>query len=180
MNLKDKCLSPLWYRTRLTEYYFIVTKGVNLPLNEIGSDFKQARTSAGLNLEEASADTSIPVEALEQIEAGSIGSFKDIFKLKDYLATYSKYLGLNPGEVIDDFNEYMFEYTSKIPLDDLEKKIEEKERQQLEEEKTGNIKVVSPYLRPKEESQVFKYVLIAIVILVLSAAAVIWAIKQVA
>ncbi len=150
-----------------------------MPLNEIGSDFKQARTSSGLSLEETSTDTNIPIEALEQIEAGSIGSFKDIFKLKEYLSTYAKYLGLDSKQVIDDFNEYMFEYTSKIPLDDLEKKIEEKERALLEEEKTGNIKVVSPYLRSKEQSQVLKYIIIAVVIIILSAVTVIWAIKQV-
>ena len=149
-------------------------------MNEIGSDFKQVRLSSGLSLEETSADTNIPEAALEQIEAGSIGSFKDIFKLKEYLSTYAKYLGLEPAQVIDDFNEYMFEYTSKIPLDDLSKKIEEKERKELEEEKTGNIKVVSPYLKPKEQSQVMKYIIIAIVIIILAAVTVIWAIKQVA
>ncbi len=166
------------YRTRLTKYYLKI-KGSEMPLNEIGSDFKQARNSAGLNLDEASSDTNIPIEALEQIEAGSIGSFKDIFKLKEYLQIYAKYLGLDPTRVIDDFNEYMFEYTSKIPLDDLGKKIEEKERQMLEEEKTGDIRVVSPYLRPKEQSQAMKYIIIAIVIIILSAVTVIWAIKQV-
>lgn len=148
-------------------------------MNEIGSDFKQARISSGLNLEEASSDTNIPVEALEQIEAGSIGSFKDIFKLKEYLQTYAKYLGLDPNQVIDDFNEYMFEYTSKIPLDDLEKKIEEKERQAIEEEKTQDIRIVSPYLRPKEESRMMKYIIIALVIIVLATVTVIWAVKQV-
>lgn len=148
-------------------------------MNEIGNDFKQARDSSGLNLDEVSADTSIPLEALEQIEAGSIGSFKDIFKLKEYLQIYAKYLGLDPVKTIDNFNEYMFEYTSKIPLDHLEKAMEEKERQLIEEEKTGNIKVVSPYLRPKEQSKAAKYIFIAVVIIILSAATVIWAIKQV-
>lgn len=147
-------------------------------LNEIGSDFKQTRTSSSISLEEASADTGIPVEALEQIEDGSIGSFKDIFKLKEYLQTYAKYLGLNPSQVIDDFNEYMFEYTSKIPLDDLEKEIEEKERELLKED-TNDIKIVSPYLRPKEESPVIKYITVAIVIIILIAVIMIWAIKQV-
>ena len=45
-------------------------------LDEIGSLFKESRTSAGVSLEEASQDTSIPLTALEQIEEGSIGSFK--------------------------------------------------------------------------------------------------------
>ncbi len=154
-------------------------KGSEYPLNEIGSDFKQLRISSGLSLEEASADTNIPSPALEQIEAGSIGSFKDIFKLKEYLQTYAKYLGIDPVKVIDEFNEYMFEYTSKIPLDELGKKVEEKERQMLEEEKTGDIRVVSPYLRPKAQSQAMKYIIIAVVIIILSAVTVIWAIKMV-
>ncbi len=148
-------------------------------MNEIGSDLKHARVSAGLSIEEASKDNDIPVEALEQIEAGSIGSFKDIFLLKSYLSSYAKYLGLDPVKVIDSFNEYMFEYTSKIPLDDLEKAISEKERQDRIEGATMDIKVLSPYLKPKKENYVLKYVLIAIIIIILAAITVIWAAKQV-
>lgn len=147
-------------------------------MNEIGSGFKETRISSSILLEEASSDTGIPIEALEQIEEGAIGSFKDIFKLKDYLQTYAKYLGLDSNKVIDDFNEYMFEYTSKIPLDDLEKEIEKQELEKKEED-TGEIKIVSPYLNSKEESPVLKYVVVAIIIIVLIAVIMIWAIKQV-
>jgi len=147
-------------------------------LNEIGKNFKETRLSSSLNLTEVSSDTGIPEEALEQIEDGSIGSFKDIFKLKEYLSTYAKYLGLDANKVIDEFNEYMFEYTSKIPLADLEKEIEEKERAE-KLESTQDIKIMSPYLKPKEESPVYKYVLIAIAIIVLIAVIMIWAIKVV-
>lgn len=158
--------------------FFLITKEVKT-LNEIGAEFKSLREATGLSLEEASSDNSIPVEALEQIEAGSIGSFKDIFLLKSYISTYAKYLGMDPVKVIDNFNEYMFEYTSKIPLDDLEKAIEEKEKKDRIEENTIDIKVLSPYLKPKKENYVMKYILIAIVIIVLSAITVLWAIKQV-
>ncbi len=147
-------------------------------MNEIGKNFKETRLSSSLNLTEVSSDTGIPEEALEQIEDGSIGSFKDIFKLKEYLSTYAKYLGLDANKVIDEFNEYMFEYTSKIPLADLEKEIEEKERAE-KLESTQDIKIMSPYLKPKEESPVYKYVLIAIAIIVLIAVIMIWAIKVV-
>lgn len=147
-------------------------------MNEIGEDFKEARTSSSISIEEASADTNIPQEALEQIEEGSIGSFKDIFKLKEYLTTYSKYLGLDSTKVIDTFNEYMFEYTSKIPLDALEKEMAIQNKEKMIEE-TGTIRIVSPYLKPKEESQVMKYVAIAIAIILLVAIALIWAIRQV-
>ncbi len=147
-------------------------------MNEIGKNFKETRLSSSLNLTEVSSDTGIPEEALEQIEDGSIGSFKDIFKLKEYLSTYAKYLGLDANKVIDEFNEYMFEYTSKIPLANLEKEIEEKERAE-KLENTQDIKIMSPYLKPKEESPVYKYVLIAIAIIVLIAVIMIWAIKVV-
>ena len=149
-------------------------------LDEIGSLFKESRTSAGVSLEEASQDTSIPLTALEQIEEGSIGSFKDIFKLKEYLESYAKYLGLNGDEIIKTFNEYMFEYTSKIPASKLEKAIEEKEKQEeIELSETNEIKVMSPYLKPKENNNVQKYIILTIVIIVLIAIALIWAIKQV-
>ncbi len=148
-------------------------------MNEIGENFKDARLSSSISLEETSEDTNIPIEALEQIEEGSIGSFKDIFKLKEYLQTYAKYLGLDSGKVIDEFNEYMFEYTSKIPLDDLAKEMVEQEKEKMSQD-TGEIKIVSPYLRPKEESNVAKYVITAVVIIILIAVAMIWAIKQVA
>ena len=147
-------------------------------MNEIGSDFKLARKSSSVTIEEASSDTGIPETALEQIEEGNIGSFKDIFLLKGYLQTYAKYLGLDADKVIDDFNEYMFEYTSKIPLADLEKAIAEKERVELEEE-TNEIKTVSPYLKPQEDNSNAKIVITVIVIIILVALTLIWAIKQV-
>ncbi len=147
-------------------------------MNEIGNDFKLARLSSSVSLEEASKDTEIPITALEQIEEGTIGSFKDIFELKGYLQVYAKYLGLDANQVIDDFNEYMFEYTSKIPLEDLEKAIQEKER--LEEEtETNEIKAVSPYLKPQEDNSAQKMVITVIVIIILVAITLIWAIKQV-
>ena len=131
-------------------------------------------------MEEASTDTGIPITALEQIEEGSIGSFKDIFKLKEYLQTYAKYLGLDSDKVIDEFNEYMFEYTSKIPLADLEKAIANKEREEREEEQNKNeIKAVSPYLKPQEDNTVARIVITIIVIIILVALTLIWAIKQV-
>lgn len=149
-------------------------------MDEIGSLFKETRTTTGVSLEEASTDTSIPLVSLEQIEEGSIGSFKDIFVLKDYLMIYAKYLGLDPDEIIKTFNEYMFEYTSKIPTNKLEKAIEEKERQEeIELTKTSEIKVISPYLKPKEKNTATRYIILAVVIIILVAIALIWAIMQV-
>ena len=92
---------------------------------EIGQTLKEARVSSGVSLAEASKDLNIKEVILENIEEGSMGCFKDIYELKDYIASYAKYLGLNVTALIDDFNEYLFEYTSKIPLR-LRKKLKSK------------------------------------------------------
>lgn len=93
-------------------------------MNEIGEELQYARESSGVSLNEASKDLGIKVEILENIEDGRTGAFKDIFELKEYISSYAKYLGLDEQELIDEFNEYMFEYTSKIPIKEIEKTIE--------------------------------------------------------
>ena len=93
-------------------------------MNEIGETIKEARESSGVSLEEASKDLDIKTEILENIEDGRTGAFKDIFELKEYIKSYAKYLGLDENKLIDEFNEYMFEYTSKIPIKEIEKTIE--------------------------------------------------------
>ena len=137
-------------------------------MNEIGELLRSTREGAGVSLEEASSDLDIKPLILENIENGNIGCFKDIFALKENITDYAKYLGLDSKKMIDDFNDYLFEYTSKIPVDDIEKAIME----QNKEEK----KVTSPYTVSKKKKW-FKivYVLIAIVILAVA----IWAIRQI-
>ena len=55
----------------------------------------------------------------------------------------------------------MFEYTSKIPASKLEKAIEEKEKQEeIDLMETNEIKVMSPYLKPKEKNNAQKYILL--------------------
>jgi len=109
-------------------------------LNEIGELLRTTREDAGVSLEEASNDLEIKTIVLENIEEGNIGAFKDIFLLKDNIYSYSKYLGLDPEKIIDQFNEYLFEYTSKIPLEDIEKAMNEQQKENVVEDK-----VVSPY-----------------------------------
>ena len=85
-----------------------------------------AREENGVSLEEASEDLKIKPAILYNIEEGNMGCFKDIFVLKDYLKDYAKYLGIDPTKTVDKFNEFMFEKTSKIPVEEIEKKIMEK------------------------------------------------------
>lgn len=144
-------------------------------MNEIGQMLAMAREKNGVSIEEASEDLDIKVIVLENIEHGNIGSFKDIFVLKDYIRKYAKYLGLDPEKVIDVFNEYLFEYTSKIPLKAIEKAVQEKK----ENGEEVNTKVKSPYTKVKNKHRSFKYIIIYILIGIIVALAIYWSIRQI-
>lgn len=132
-------------------------------MNEIGELLRQTREDSGVSLEEASGDLEIKTLILENIEDGNIGCFKDIFVLKEYIYNYSKYLGLDSDKIIDDFNEYLFEYTSKIPLEDIEKAMQEQQK-----ETDSEMKIVSPYTNSTKEDKgkVINIAMIAAIILI--------------
>lgn len=142
-------------------------------MNEIGQSLKDAREKAGVNLDEASKDLNIQPLILENIEEGNIGCFKDIFLLKEYIQSYAKYLGLDDTKMIDEFNEYLFEYTSRIPVKDIEKAVLEKTKQPNNEE------ISSPYTQPTMKSKKIYYALIYILIIFLIIIAIIWSVKQI-
>ena len=110
---------------------------------------------------------------LANIEAGNIGCFKDIFELKEYIASYAKYLGLDAVKMIDKFNEYLFEYTSKIPIKEIEEKMREQQKKEDEEEK-----IASPYTKQvnvKSKKIIWVYIIIAVLV----ALVIFWAVKQI-
>ena len=143
-------------------------------LNEIGELFRVTREEAGVSISEASKDLDIKEVILENIEDGNIGCFKDIYVLKDYIIGYSKYLGINSDKVIDDFNEYMFEYTSKIPLEEIAKKMQEQNNAKEEKKEMS-----SPYTKEiKKEKKSLCVLLYCIVILIIMFVA-FWSVKQI-
>lgn len=141
---------------------------------EIGEALSATRETSGVKLEEVSDDLEIPVLVLEQIEEGSIGSFKDIFKLKEYIEDYSKYLGLESDKILDEFNEYMFEKTSKIPMAEIEKAAREKAELEEKEER-----IASPYTKSAPKSSDKQFVFTIIIIIVLVFLAIFWSVKQI-
>lgn len=143
-------------------------------MDEIGNTLKEARESSGVSIKEASADLDFKELIIENIESGKIGSFKDVFELKNYIYNYAKYLGLNADKMIDDFNEYLFEYTSKIPVKELEKTIEMQVK-----ETTDVDKVISPYTKKPTMMKKSYYILIYIGLVILLVLAVFWSIKQI-
>lgn len=141
-------------------------------MEDIAELLRTTREENGLDIEEVSKDLEINPLILMNLEDGKIGAFKDIFTLKDYLSTYSKYLGLDSTKIIDDFNEYLFEYTSKIPVKEIEKTIENTEKEKEE-------KVVSPYtvanLKKKKNFFLIAYILIFILVVL----AIYWSVNQI-
>lgn len=131
-------------------------------MKDIGEKIKEARTKTGISVEEAAEDLNYKVSQLEDIENGNYKNFKDKFVLKTIVTDYSKYLGLDVEEIIDEFNDFVFESTSKIPLDDIAKasKIKEKEE---------DVKIASPYTATEEKNKIPKSVFIILFILLLIA-----------
>ena len=119
-------------------------------MKEIGEKLKNARESMGITIEEASNDLKIRQSQLESIEEGNKDAFKDIYYLKMFIKNYSKYLGLDYDEMIEEFNEYLFDFTSKISIDDI-KKAEKEQRKKQKKLKT--VKISSPYTMEKQQQK---------------------------
>ena len=88
-------------------------------MKEIGAKLKEARESIGVSIEEVAEDLKLRPSQIENIEAGNTAAFKDMFYLKYFIRDYAKYLGLDKEDLIDEFNEYLFDYTSRLSLDDI-------------------------------------------------------------
>lgn len=144
-------------------------------MNEIGIMLRGAREASGVSLEEASEDLKIKTAILNNIEEGNMGCFKDIFELKDYIRDYSKYLGLDSDKAVDQFNEFMFEKTSKIPVSEIEKQIVEKQKN----DENGELKVCSPYTDTKAKYKTKSYLLLYFLVVLLVALVIFWSVKQI-
>ena len=128
-------------------------------LKEIGEVLKESREQNGVSIEEAAEDLNYKVSQLEAIESGNYKTFKDIFLLKCMITDYAKYLGLNSEQIIDEFNEYVFESTSKIPIDDIEKASKSKEKED---------KISSPYTKEEKEKSTLPLILIIILVVLIA------------
>lgn len=143
-------------------------------MNEIGNILRVTRESSGVSIEEASSDLGIKEVFLENIEDGKIGSFQDVFQLKMYISEYAKYLGLDSEKMIDSFNEYLFEYTSKIPVKEIEKAVIEQEKEDNQQEK-----VLSPYTKIPKNHPVIFYRVIYITLAIIAIIIIAWSVKQI-
>ena len=114
-------------------------------MRELGEYLKQTRVGNGVSITEACEDLELSTSQLENIESGNVKAFKDIYELRDYIKLYAKYLGLNSDKVLDEFNGFLFQHTSKISLEDIEAAQRKKESEIQER------KVKSPYTKEYKE-----------------------------
>ncbi len=132
-------------------------------MKEIGERLKETRESMGISIEEAAEDLKIRPAQLENIEEGNKEAFKDVFYLKFFIRDYAKYLGLNYEEMVEEFNEFLFDYTSKISLDDIRK---------ANKKQNKTKKIASPYtLEGKNQKSIppfIIYILIFIVVCIIA------------
>ena len=134
-------------------------------MKEIGEKLKEARESMGVTIEEAATDLKLRPSQLENIEEGNREAFKDVFYLKMFIKNYSKYLGLDYDEMVEEFNEYLFDFTSKISIEDI-KKAEKEQRKK--EKKLKTVKIASPYTVEKQQQKsIPRYLIIGGIALVL-------------
>lgn len=133
-------------------------------MKEIGETLKEARESIGVSIEEVASDLKIRPSQIQNIEEGNMKAFKDVLYVKGLVNDYSKYLGLDCDSMIDEFNEYMFDYTSKISLSDIQKA-----KKKIEKKKGRGRKIISPYtLERKKKSNLLTVIMVSsIVVLVL-------------
>lgn len=116
-------------------------------MKEIGEQLKTARESIGVSIEEVAEDLKIRPTQIENIEAGNSEAFDDVFYLKYFIRDYAKYLGLNKEDLVDEFNEYLFDYTSRLSLDDI--------KMATSKEKKPSKTIKSPYTIDKRNRAKF-------------------------
>ena len=128
-------------------------------MKNIGLKLKDKREENGLSIEEVAEDLKMRPNQIISIEEGKTEDFKDEFYLKYFIRDYAKYLGLDSERILDEFNEYLFDMTSKIPIELIK---------EAKKDKNENNDTISPYTKESSKIKVPKIIigLAAIVILI--------------
>lgn len=133
-------------------------------MKEIGELLREKREEIGITTEEVATDLKISPSQIENIEIGNREVFKDVFELKKIIREYSKYLNLDPEKIEDQFNEFLFEYTSKIPLEEIVKTSIE-----IQKEQDSKKVIRSPYTKFENKKFNFLPIIIAVVVILIAA-----------
>lgn len=135
-------------------------------MKNIGKQLKEKREEIGITIDEVAIDLNKDSLLIENLENGNQKVFKDILELKEVVSLYSKYLGLDDEKFLEDLDDFLFEKTSKISIEDIKERLEEEEIKNKDKEK----KVRTPYTieREKRKSMTLVAILfLALVILVI-------------
>ena len=137
---------------------FFIMRGESV--KELGEELCALRKKNGVSREEASNDLSISLKELECLENGNFKVFKDVYDLKNIILNYAKYLGLEEEMILDEFNDFLFEKTSKISKEDIKEMIKKEEPEE---------KVSSPYTKiGREKHNIAPIVLLVVILLFIS------------
>ena len=119
-------------------------------MKNIGLKLKDKREENGLSIEEVAEDLKMRPSQISSIEEGKTEDFKDVFYLKYFIRDYAKYLGLDSERILDEFNEYLFDMTSKIPIELIK---------EAKKDKNENNDTISPYTKESSKIKVPKIII---------------------
>ncbi len=126
-------------------------------MHDIGNKLKEKREENGVSIEEAALDLKLRPNQIISLESGNKEDFKDVIALKKLIEDYAKYLGLDTEKILDDFNEFLFDFTSKIPIETIEEARNQKDVKE----------VVSPYTSMSTKKTNWKLMVVIGVVIVM-------------
>ena len=127
-------------------------------MKDIGLKLKEKREENGVSIEEAAEDLKMRPSQIISLEEGKKEDFKDVLFLKYFIRDYAKYLGLDGEELVDEFNEFLFDFTSKIPVEEIEK---------AKQSNVNRKEISSPYTDIKSNKIGLRIILVIFIIMVL-------------
>lgn len=101
-------------------------------MKDIGLKLKEKREENGVSVEEAAEDLKMRPSQIISLEEGRKEDFSDVNTLKFFIRDYAKYLGLDDEKLVDEFNEFLFDFTSKIPSEVIEEAKQKREKEKKE------------------------------------------------
>ena len=101
-------------------------------MKDIGLKLKEKREENGVSVEEAAEDLKMRPSQIISLEEGRKEDFSDVNTLKFFIRDYAKYLGLDGEKLVDEFNEFLFDFTSKIPSEVIEEAKQKREKEKKE------------------------------------------------
>ena len=101
-------------------------------MKDIGLKLKEKREENGVSVDEAAEDLKMRPSQIISLEEGRKEDFSDVNTLKFFIRDYAKYLGLDGEKLVDEFNEFLFDFTSKIPSEVIEEAKQKREKEKKE------------------------------------------------